>query len=241
MSDKNIFGGNPKTSFLLGLFIGIAVFSTISASVFMVAFFTGKGFEAQPSDKVAEVEAAAVQPTEAADVAEVPAVSSDDYVKGPDNAKVTLIEYSDFECPYCARHNSTIQDIMDEYGNDVRLVFRNFPLSFHPNAQDAALAAECAGEQGKFWEMHDKIFEANDAGTLSANTWSEAAGDLGLNTNKFNDCMDSDKYAEKITQQMQDGMEAGVQGTPATFVNGKMVSGALPYETFVQIIEAELE
>jgi protein-disulfide isomerase len=237
---KSIFGDNPKTTFLLGLFVGIAIFSTISASVFTIAFFTGKGFNTQPGEEAAQVAAAptdqpAEEPTTV--VEEVPAVSSEDYIKGPENAKITLIEYSDFECPYCTGFKDTLEQILDEYGDDVRLVVRHFPLSFHANSKSAALATECAGEQGKFWEMHDKIFEANVNDNMGVDTWKKAAQDLGLNTKNFNDCLDNEKYADKITEQMQDGMKAGVKGTPATFVNGEMVSGALPYETFQQIIE----
>ncbi|MBU0648932.1 DsbA family protein [Patescibacteria group bacterium] len=246
MSDKtsNILGDNPKVSFLLGLFIGVAAFSTISALIFMVAFFTGKNTTFSAGEEAAEVAAADVDlgAEEPADeVAEVPAVTADDHIKGPENAKVTLIEYSDFECPYCANHYDTSKQILENFGDDVRLIFRHFPLSFHPNAQGAALASECAAEQGKFWEMYDKIFAANKSGTMSIAAWKQAAKDLGLDTTKFNDCLDTEKYADQITAQMQDALEAGVGGTPATFVNGYMVSGALPYESFAQIIEAELE
>jgi len=246
MSDKtsNILGDNPKVSFLLGLFIGVAAFSTISALIFMVAFFTGKNTKFTAGEEAADVVAAEVDlgtAEPAPEVAEVPAVSADDHIKGPENAKITLIEYSDFECPYCSKHNDTLNQIMEDYGDDVRLVFRHFPLSFHPNAQSAAIASECAAEQGKFWQMHDKIFEANESGTMGIDAWKQAAQDMALDMIKFNDCLDTEKYADQITAQMQDALEAGVGGTPATFINGYMVSGALPYESFAQMIEAELE
>jgi len=245
MENKSFFGDNPKLSFLLGLFAGIAAFSTISALIMLIAFFSGSTFEfvkgGDTPEAVAEAvdqAAAAAQPT--AEATEVPPVTSEDNVYGPSDAKVTLITYSDFECPYCAKFSSTIEDVIDEYGDDVRIVFRHFPLSFHANAKGAALAAECAAEQGKFWQMHDVIFEANESGAMSVQAWKDAAEDLGLDTDDFNDCLDSEKYADKISKQMQEGAAAGVRGTPATFVNGTMVSGALPLESFVQIIDSQL-
>ena len=126
--------------------------------------------------------------------AAVPPVTSDDHVKGPASAKVTLIEYSDFECPYCLSHKSTIDQIIQNYGDKVRFVFRQFPLtSIHPEAEKAAEASECASEQGNFWEMYDKIFADNAAGTMSVAKWKEEAKNLKLDTVKFNDCLDSGK------------------------------------------------
>ena len=245
MDKKNIFGDNPKLSFFLGLFVGIAAFSTISALIMMLAFFSGSTFEFVKGDDtpeaVAEVPAdgAAAQPT--AELAEVPEVTSDDNVRGPSDAKVTLISYSDFECPYCTKFSETIEQIADEYGDDIRVVFRHFPLSFHANAKPAAMAAECAGEQGKFWEMHDIIFDFSFDGNMDVEIWKDYAENYGLDMDDYNDCMDNEKYADKIIEQMKDGAAAGVRGTPATFVNGKMVSGALPFESFVQLIDGELE
>ena len=162
-------------------------------------------------------------------------------MKGDPNAKVVLIEYSDFECPYCLRHQETMQQIAAAYGSQIAIAFRHFPLtSIHPQAQKAAEASECAAEQGKFWEMHDKIFEANAAGTMSVAKWKELAGSLGLKTEQFNSCLDSGKYAAKISQEAGEGAAAGVQGTPATFINGQLVSGAVPYEQFKQMIDGSL-
>jgi len=243
-NEKNLFGDNPKLSFFLGLFVGVAVFSTIAAIVLVTAMFTSDGLSFAKSDKANtvvadEVDDPTADPTQ--EGADVPPVTSEDNVYGPSDAKVTLIEYSDFECPYCARFGETMSQIIDEYGDDVRVVFRHFPLSFHANAKGAAIASECAAEQDKFWEMHDKIFEANLTKTMSLDTWNQVAADLGMDTGDFEDCLESDRYDEKIASQMEGGARAGVKGTPATFVNGKMVSGALPYESFVQIIDGELE
>ena len=242
--EKNMFGDNPKLSFFLGLFVGIAVISTIAAVVLVVTMMDGNGFDFVKSDKADTIAAddaddPTAQPTQEA--VNVPEVNSEDNVKGKDNAKVTLISYSDFECPYCAKFRDTMDELLDEYGNDVRLVFRHFPLSFHANARSAAMAAECAGEQDMFWEMYQEIFDANELGTMSVDAWKQAAEDLGLDTDQFDECLDSEKYANKINEQMQAGVEAGVRGTPATFINGMMVSGALPYDTIKQVIESELQ
>lgn len=164
-------------------------------------------------------------------------ITKADHVRGNFNAPVTLVEFSDFECPFCGRIYPTLKKILADYPNKVRLVYKYFPLtSIHPNAQKASEAAECASEQGKFWEYHDKLFD-NQAGGYSIDKFKTWAKDLGLNTTKFNDCLDTSKYAAKVSADQQEGQAKGVQGTPATFVNGQLVSGALPYESFKQIID----
>ncbi len=168
----------------------------------------------------------------------LPAVdSSRDHVWGMDNARVTMIEYSDFECPFCARHNDTMDAIKATYPNDVRIVYRHFPLSFHTYAQKAAEASECAADQGKFWEMHDKIFELSKSGYISIDSLKQAATDLSLDRGQFDPCLDSGIKASRVTEDLNQGMVAGVQGTPATFINGELVSGAMPLENFTEIID----
>jgi protein-disulfide isomerase len=127
---------------------------------------------------------------------------------------------------------------MKQYGDKVRVVFKHFPLSFHKNAQKAAEASECAAEQGKFWQMHDKIFENQQL--LSFDQLKAWAKDLKLNISQFNSCLDSGKFAQKVQADMQEGAQKGVDGTPATFVNGILVSGAQPFEAFKQMIDQEL-
>ena len=157
----------------------------------------------------------------------------DDAVKGDEDAPVTIIEWSDFECPFCARfYRDTLPLIEEEYikTGKVKLVFRDFPLSFHQNAQKAAEAAECAGEQGKFWEMHDLLFEQGvEGGTVG---FKQYAKQLGLNTAKFNECLDSGAMASEVRKDTADGAAAGIQGTPGFLINGKLVSGAQPFSSF---------
>lgn len=239
--------GNPKTMFALGLITGVAVMAVIALAFIVNFLLSGKNVSAltannqqvaqqptaqQPTtDPTAQQPTTPSQPPKAVDEAK-------DHIWGPKTAKVTLIEYSDFECPYCAKHFDTMEQIKKAYPNDVRIVFRHFPLSFHPNAEKAAEASECAAAQGKFWEMHDKIFDANKAGAMSVSAWKQAAKDLGLNTDKFDKCLDSGETAKIVSADQAEGSNAGVGGTPATFINGTLVEGALPFDSFKTQIEA---
>ena len=165
----------------------------------------------------------------------------DDTVKGNANAPVTIVEWSDFECPFCARfYSQTLGQIQEKYidTGKVKIVYRDFPLGFHVNAQKAAEAAECAGEQGKFWEMHDQLFEKGVKEGVSS--FKKFASDIGLDTEKFNACLDSGKMASETAKDMQDGQAAGITGTPGFIINGQLISGAQPFSVFQQIIEAEL-
>lgn len=170
----------------------------------------------------------------------VPVVTKDDHIRGNVNAKITLVEYSDFQCPYCGSFHPTMNKVIEEYKDKVRWVYRHFPLSFHPNAQPAALAAECASEQGKFWEFADSMFANQDS--LGDEYYKKLATDNKLNIKKFNDCYSSKKYLNKIQSQAQTGGAAGVDGTPGTFVvdqngNATPLKGAVQYET----IKAEID
>ncbi len=172
---------------------------------------------------------------------DIEALADDDPQKGSKNAPVTIVEFSDYECPFCRRFfDQTLPLIDKNYIQDdkVKYVFRDFPLSFHRNAQKAAEGAECADEQGKFWEYHDKLFENQDA--LSVGDLKLYAKDLGLDTTKFNDCLDSGEMASEVEKDFRDGSRYGVGGTPAFFINGTPLSGAQPYSVFERTIEQEL-
>jgi len=159
--------------------------------------------------------------------------------KGPKDAKVTIVAFSDFECPFCARVTPTIEQILNTYGNDVRLVFRHLPLSFHRNAKSAAEAAMAAHEQGKFWEMHDKLF-ANQR-QLSRENYEKWAQEIGLDMKKFRAALDSGKFSDYIDRDAADANKVGARGTPAFFINGRLVSGAQPFENFKRVIDEELK
>jgi len=167
------------------------------------------------------------------------AVRENDPSHGPATAPVQIVEFSDFQCPYCKRAVDTIREVEQNYGDKIQLVFRDFPLSIHNNAQAAAYAANCANEQGKFWEYHDKLFENQQA--LGRDQLKQYAVDLGLQSDQFNTCFDSSKYASDVQQDMSEGSDLGVTGTPAFFINGRFVSGAQPYDVFAKIIDEELQ
>jgi len=166
-------------------------------------------------------------------------VAADDPILGAANAPVTLIEFSDFQCPFCARVMPTLKKVKDTYGDRVRIVWKDFPLtSIHPQAFKAAEAGQCAREQGKFWELHDRLFANQQA--LQPEALKEHAAAVGLDLAKFNACFDASKYGERVQQQMSAGAELGVGSTPSIFINGRLVSGAQPYEVFTAIIDEEL-
>ena len=157
---------------------------------------------------------------------------------GPKGAPIEMIEFSDFQCPFCYRVRPTLEKVLSTYGDKIRFVYRNYPLPSHPNAHPAAEAAQCANEQGKFWPYHDKLFA--DPRKLSDADLKQAAVDLGLDAAKFDACVDSHKYKARVDADMQAGDAAGVNGTPAFFINGRQLSGAQPYEVFKQLIDEEL-
>jgi protein-disulfide isomerase len=160
-------------------------------------------------------------------------------MKGAKDAPVTIVQWSDYQCPFCSRVEPTISKVMDDYKGKVRVVWRDMPLPFHPNALPSAIAARAAGEQGKFWEMHDKLFA--DQAHEDRATFEKYAQDLGLNMAKFKAALDAQKGKEAIDADAAAGGKIGAHGTPAFFVNGKFLSGAQPYEVFKGKIDEELK
>ncbi|HSK78504.1 MAG TPA: thioredoxin domain-containing protein [Thermoanaerobaculia bacterium] len=158
--------------------------------------------------------------------------------QGPANAPVTIVEFSDFQCPFCSRIIPTLNQVKEKYGDKVRIVFRQYPLPMHAEAQKAAEASLCANDQGKFWQLHDAMF-ANQ-GALKVDQLKAKAAELGLNAEAFNSCLDSSKYAAQVAADMKEGSAAGVSGTPAMFVNGRFINGAVPFEDVASVIDDEL-
>lgn len=167
------------------------------------------------------------------------AITPNDLVKGNPQAKVTIIEFSDFQCPFCGRAEPTLKQIFETYGDGVKLVYKNYPLPFHEYAQDAAIAALCAKDQGKFWEYHDTLFKNQES--LKITDLKKYASDLGLKTQDFNTCLDSKKYKDQVQADLAEGNRAGVSGTPAFFINGRPLSGAQPFDSFKAVIDEELK
>jgi len=156
---------------------------------------------------------------------------------GGEKAPITIIEFSDYECPFCKRAEPTVQQVLKAYGDKVRFVYRHYPLEFHAKARPAAEAAECANAQGKFWEFHDKVFASAD---LSETKLKAIAGEIGLDQAKFDECLAKHASKDAIDKDMADASGVGVTGTPAFFINGRMISGAQPFEKFKEIIDQEL-
>jgi protein-disulfide isomerase len=226
--------------FFMGLFLGLAAASTLALVIVLSLLWSGKTLGAAPTNPSQVAVAPTGQPDPTLPPAQPVKEVDDkvDHIRGPKNAKVTLIEYSDFECPFCKRHSPTMDQALKDFPKDVRLIYRHFPLtSIHPNAQKAAEGSECAAKLGgddAFWKFHDKMLEAT---AMSNDVFVQAAKAIGLNEANFKKCLDSGEMAGRVNSDAAAGNDAGVQGTPATFVNGSLVSGAVPYSEFKTMIE----
>ena len=232
-----------QQNFYMGLLAGIAVISFVGFIVMTVAYFTKDGSSPLADSVVNQVEdnKQPTQPTQPTQPA--PAVkgsdikiTSTDHIRGNPNADITIIEFSDYQCPFCQRFHNTMKQVMDTYGDDIRWVYKHFPLdSIHPYARQAAQAAECASDQGKFWEYTDELYE--NQSTIKPSYLTQLAKELNLNTDDFNSCLSSNKYASKVTSDFNLGRQAGITGTPGGFINGEQIRGALPYDQLKTKIE----
>jgi protein-disulfide isomerase len=162
------------------------------------------------------------------------------YSKGPARAPIELVEFSDFHCPFCKRVEPTVEQVLKKYEGKIRFVYKDFPIdSLHPQARAAAEAARCAGEQGKYWEFHGKVY----AGPADASpaTMQAYANDVGVDPAKFETCRSTRKYQTQVQADIAEGTKLGVNGTPGFFINGRFLSGAQPLEAFTKIIDEELQ
>jgi len=231
-----------KTAFAFGLVLGLGAAALVGLVLVLSLFLTGKlpsvsaAAAAGPSPSAQVGAQQPVAPTGPVDIK----LTDTDYVLGPKNAKVTVVEYSDFQCPYCGQfHDDAIVSMLKDYKDKIKFVYRDFPLEqIHPFAKPAAIAAECGAEQGKFWQFHDALF-AKQA-SLSDATFQQIAKDVGVDMNKWNECLKSGRPDKVIDADTQGGIGYGVQGTPTTFVNGIEVSGAQPYAALKKVIDSEL-
>src|SRR5213593_127493 len=156
---------------------------------------------------------------------------------GGAKAPITIIEFSDYQCPFCGRAEGVVDEVMKHYGNKVRLVYRDFPLPMHPQARPASEAANCANAQGKFWEYHAALFANQTA--LDEDKLKEYAKNVGLDAAKFDQCLKDKPFKAAIDRDVADGEKVGVNGTPAFFINGRMLSGAQPFDKFKEVIDEE--
>ena len=236
------------------------------AVVAVAAFFAGSYFSNFDSDIVTQSEldeAISKLESKIQSVQQAPSlppqpvrISQDnDPIRGDPNAPITIIEFSDFQCPFCARfHVETLPSLLEEYidAGKVNLVYRDFPIqSIHPNALPAAVAAECANEQGKYWEYHDTLFEKqNGWSRLDSNavisTFSQYATDVGLEQQQFDSCLGSGKYLQEVQGDLSDGRDYDITGTPGFFIGNDeigfvKINGAQPFESFQKVIDAQLD
>lgn len=235
---------SPKLTFILGLVVGIAIFSLIGfislLSMGMQKNQINKENLAGNKDFVPNIKPPTTPPPSQEEIKIASfEITKNDHIRGNFAAPVTLVVFSDFQCPYSGKFKEIMDEILKNYTDKVRIIFKHYPLSFHQNAQKAAEATECASEQGKFWEMHDKLFTNQEQ--FGIDNFKKWAGELKLDTQKFNTCFDSGKYSEKVKKDLAEGQSKGVDGTPATFVNGKLIPGAQPFDNFKTIIDLELK
>jgi protein-disulfide isomerase len=222
----------------------------IVAAAFFLGSLTNKIATLEKNGAPSVAAKDANQPTQAGDSAPSAAakpkdISASDHIRGNKNAKITLIEYSDFECPFCKNFEPTLSEILKTYDGKVRLVYRHYPLPFHANAQKEAEASECIAELGGndlFWKYSDIINErttSNGTG-FALDALGPLAAEIGVNQQQFQSCLDSGKYEKLVKDSITEGSNAGVSGTPSIFVNGKIIVGACPASTFDSVIKAEL-
>jgi protein-disulfide isomerase len=159
------------------------------------------------------------------------------YAKGSHDARVVLTEFADYECPYCQKVNPQIQQLKKEYGDNLTIVFKDFPLPMHHSAEKAAEASRCAGEQGKFWEYHDVLFYSK---LLDVDQLKEHARTLNLDTEKFDNCLDSGKEAAAVNADREEAKSLGLTGTPSFFVNGHFFSGVVDYNALHDIVNQQM-
>lgn len=244
----------PWSGFLVGVLGGVAVSAAFVG--FGIGYSMGMmqnpGALAVPhaaAPSIPSPPAAPAAPTPAAAQAR-PVNIAADHIRGSLAAEVSIIEYSDFECPFCKRHHPTLQSILEKYQGKVNLVYRHYPLAFHPNAQTMAEATECAAELGGndgFWKLHDAIFEqAPPPGGFTAATLPQVAANLGMSEPLFTACLTSGKYTQRVKDQMAEGVSAGVRGTPGNIIvnnvtkEQRVVSGAVPAASLESAIDSLL-
>jgi protein-disulfide isomerase len=261
--EKSVFDAIPsKTSFFVGLVAGVMAFATIGFVLMLIGgmdlsklnFTGGNGsiFGKKPAAANTNANANANTNAPANKLDQLPPITSADHVRGDlTKAKVALIEYSDYECPYCKNFQTTMLDVYKAYGADMIWVYRHFPLSFHQNAEKEAEASECVAELGgndAFWKFTDAIYArttSNGTG-FALDKLGPLAKEVGVNQAKFQSCLDSGKYAQKVKDDQSGGSAAGIDGTPGTIIitkEGKtdLITGAQPLATVKSAIDALLK
>ena len=260
LQEKSTLDISNKKSVPTGMIVALI------AVVAIAAFFAGSYFSNLDTDvvtqseledaisklesRIGNVQQAPSQPTQPVKIS-----LDNDPIRGDPNAPITIVEFSDFQCPFCARfHVQTLPLLLEEYidSGKVNLVYRDFPIqSIHPNALAAAVAAECANEQGEYWEYHDTLFEKQSGwsrldSNAAISTFSQYATDVGLEQQQFDSCLGSGKYLEEVQGDLSDGRDYDITGTPGFFIGNAdigfvKINGAQPFDSFQRIIDAQLD
>ncbi len=234
-------GMSQKQAFGLGVVGGVLILCTIGFFILLSVVLKDDGGKAAVLPTPSGGAAAPTQPAQPTKITVADVDKKKDHIRGNAKAKVTLIEFSDMDCPFCQRFHDSMNKIIENYGDDVRWVYRHFPLdSLHPNARPKAIASECAAEQGKFWEFTDANFDSGLA-DVEAIAKQAGVGDI----DKFNKCVSDKKYAKDVQDDEQDGAGAGAQGTPYSIIVGPdgetiPINGAQPYENVEAAIKSLL-
>lgn len=234
-------GVSPKRAFIGGLAVGILVLCTIGFFILLGVVLKGGGTSAAPLAQAGAVGAPLGGQPSAPPAGPLKEVEKDEHIRGSKDAKVTVVEYSDFECPFCKNFHETMVGVLAS-NKDMRWVYRHYPLSFHPSAQPTAEASECVAELGgndAFWKFADAAFGKGGPHTdADMENYARAAG---VNVDKFKKCRDSGKWAGKVNQQLQEGQSAGVQGTPGNFVVGPNGTRTLPGAVPASSVQAAID
>jgi protein-disulfide isomerase len=239
--------GHSRGSFTikeLYFYVAVALLIGFGSGAGAAALFTGRSVGSQPGAPPESAGAGPAGAAAGAPQAESPRIevaTEDRPAWGPEDAAVTIVEFTDYQCPFCGQYATlTYPALRDLYEGRVRYVVRNFPvISLHPWAQKAAEAAECAYDQGAFWEYHDRLFAHQTE--LDVESLKRHAAELGLAEGVFEDCLDSDRKADIVRKDLQDGIRYGVQGTPTFFVNGRGLAGSQPLAVFESFVENALQ
>ncbi len=228
---------------LIAIIATLAVLVLLGVFVFRVVYYTGLirsgKFDPSSFSFMSEFSMSAALASQPVEDGTFDLATVDDPSLGKRTAAVTIVEFADFGCPYSQESSFVVRELALQYPDDVRFIYRNFPLSdIHPIAQKAAEAGECAQDQGKFWEYHDKLFQ--NQSSLTPDRFVEFAAELNMNVYQFKSCLDSDRYADEVLEDYQAGVEAGVRGTPTFFVNGNRIVGAIPKDLLDTVIQSIL-
>ena len=229
---------NEKLAFTMGVSVGVALISLIGLIVIGVLYINSDGFSVKGTKVLLEKNTDVEKNINNKEFEIAGEKVSGVWTRGDVDAPVTILEYSDYQCPFCSRHHETIKKILEAYPGKVKWEYKHFPLDMHSHAKITAEGAECAGDQGKFWEYTDLLYE--NQRSINPEIIPQLATQLNLDMGEFTSCISSGKHKEKIASDLAEGQSKGVRGTPGNFVNGVELKGAVPFDKIKAAIDKEL-